>query len=64
MARPRLEPSPEQLDALRGQIQNWRQSRKVPGSVALRREWVEAIAQATNCLNPLDAFLHVKRQAR
>lgn len=31
MVKPRKEPSPERLDALRGQIQNWRQRRKVPG---------------------------------
>jgi len=31
MVKPRKEPSPEQLDALRGQIQDWRQTRKVPG---------------------------------
>lgn len=31
MVKPRKEPSPERLDALRGQIQNWRESRKVPG---------------------------------
>lgn len=29
--KPRKEPSPERLDALHGQIQNWRQRRKVPG---------------------------------
>jgi len=31
VVKPRKEPSPERLDALRGQIQNWRESRKVPG---------------------------------
>jgi len=33
MVRARQEPSPKQLDALRGQIQDWRENRKVPGAM-------------------------------
>lgn len=31
MVKARRQPSPKQLDALRGRIQDWRESRKVPG---------------------------------
>lgn len=33
MAKTKKEPSPEQLNPLRQQIQEWRQNRKVPGSM-------------------------------
>ena len=33
MGKPRKEPSPEQLETLRRQIREWRETRKVPGSM-------------------------------
>ncbi len=45
MVKPKKEPSPEQLDALRGQIQNWRQRRKVPGPMP-GELWGAAVALA------------------
>ena len=45
MVKPRKEPSPERLDALRGQIQNWRQRRKVPGPMP-EELWGAAVALA------------------
>ena len=33
MVKTREEPSPKQLDELRGQIQDWREGRKVPGAM-------------------------------
>jgi len=33
MGKPRKEPSPEQLEALRRKIREWRETRKVPGSM-------------------------------
>ncbi len=45
MVKPRKEPSPVQLDALRGQIQNWRQRRKVPGPMP-EELWGAAVALA------------------
>jgi hypothetical protein len=45
MVKPRKEPSPEQLDALRGLIQDWRQSRKVPGPMP-GELWDAAVALA------------------
>lgn len=41
----RKEPPPEQLDGLRGQIQYWRQSRKVPGPMP-GELWDAAVAMA------------------
>ena len=48
MVKPRKEPSPERLDALRGQIQNWRQRRKVPGPMP-EELWDAAVALAKDC---------------
>lgn len=33
MGKPRKEPTPEQLETLRRQIREWRETRKVPGSM-------------------------------
>jgi hypothetical protein len=45
MAKSREEPSPEQLNGLRRQIQDWRQNRKVPGSMP-GELWDQAVALA------------------
>ena len=45
MVKPRKEPSPERLDELRGQIQNWRERRKVPGPMP-GELWGAAVALA------------------
>lgn len=45
MVKPRKEPSPERLEALHGQIQNWRQRRKVPGPMP-EELWGAAVALA------------------
>lgn len=45
MVKPRKEPPPEQLDSLRGQIQDWRQSRKIPGPMP-GELWGAAVALA------------------
>lgn len=48
MVKPRQEPAPERVDALRGQIQHWRQRRKVPGPMP-GELWVAAVALAKEC---------------
>ena len=45
MVKARQEPPPEELDGLRGQIQYWRQSRKVPGPMP-GELWDAAVAMA------------------
>ncbi len=48
MVKPRKEATPKQLDALLGQIQDWRGRRKVPGPMP-EELWEAAVALAKDC---------------